>query len=126
MGNYTARVTREGRWWIIDIPELDVTTQSRRIQDVEQMAAEAVAVMTSQRVADVRITLEVADVDGIAVADEVAAITSARQERDDLERHLADETHSLAQRLAAAGVTVRDIGDLLGVSFQRAHQLVNS
>lgn len=32
----------------------------------------------------------------------------------------------LARELAAHGVSVRDVGDVLGVSFQRAQQLINA
>lgn len=126
MRTYTARVTREGRWWIVAIPDLDLTTQARRFRDVQRMAAEAIALTTDAGVDDIHVTVDVADVAGIALADSVAAIASARQQRDDLEARLAEETRALARRLAAAGITVRDIGDLIGVSFQRAHQLINT
>jgi hypothetical protein len=124
MRTYTARVTRDGRWWIIDIPELDVTTQARRFRDVPRMAAESIALTTDASMHDIQVTIDVADVAGIDLADSVAAITSARRQRDELEARLSEEVRSLAQRLAAAGITVRDIGDLLGISFQRAHQLI--
>lgn len=44
----------------------------------------------------------------------------------DLESRAREQAESLAQRLAEAGIPVRDIGTMLGVSFQRAHQLVNA
>jgi len=40
------------------------------------------------------------------------------------EREATQKAAALAKRLAAEGLTVRDIGSVLGVSFQRAHQLV--
>ncbi len=126
MRTYTARVTRDGRWWVIDIPELDVTTQARRFRDVPRMATESIALTTDASVHDIRVTIDVADVGGIDLAASVAAISSTRHQRDKLEARLAEDVRSLAQRLAAAGITVRDIGDLLGVSFQRAHQLIKA
>lgn len=42
----TAAVTRSGRWWAIDVPEVPgVFTQARRLDQVPAMAADAVALM---------------------------------------------------------------------------------
>ena len=40
---YQAVAVREPSWWIITIPELEVTTQSRRLDRIEQNARGAVA-----------------------------------------------------------------------------------
>ena len=43
--NYTVEVQREPGWWIIRVPDLDdLTTQARRLADVEENAREAIAV----------------------------------------------------------------------------------
>ena len=41
---YTARVTREGKWWMISIPEIDGLTQARRLSEAHLMAQEYIAV----------------------------------------------------------------------------------
>jgi predicted RNase H-like HicB family nuclease len=44
MTNYTARARRSGEWWAVQIVELDhVFTQARRLDQVEAMARDAVA-----------------------------------------------------------------------------------
>jgi hypothetical protein len=42
---YRLVVEREPGWWIVQIPELDLTTQARRLGDVEKNAREAIAAL---------------------------------------------------------------------------------
>ena len=76
MTNYQVDVTRDGKWWMVSIPQLDGLTQARRVGEVEA--------------------------------------------------HALAEAKALAHELAEHNVPVRDIGAILGVTFQRASQLVNS
>jgi hypothetical protein len=46
MKAYHAEVTRDGRFWLIRIPELDRSTQALRFKDVSTMATELVEIMT--------------------------------------------------------------------------------
>ncbi|MDG5481222.1 hypothetical protein [Mycolicibacterium gadium] len=65
----------------------------------------------------------VADIDVTAMANKVAS------DRETAERHAAAaqlEAKGLARDLAAAGVAVRDVGEILGISFQRAQQLITA
>ncbi len=66
------------------------------------------------------------DVAGIQVAEKVAEIQRNKKLAARLEADVAREAAELAKGLAPAEVPVRDIGELLGVSFQRAHQLVST
>ncbi|MDR2619720.1 MAG: hypothetical protein LBC29_01110 [Propionibacteriaceae bacterium] len=53
-----------------------------------------------------------------------ANITRRRAQVAELERETSAQAAKLAKTLAAEHVTVRDIGQVLGVSYQRAQQLV--
>jgi len=44
MKTYDATATREGRWWVVDVPGIGVT-QGRTTREVERMAADLVAIM---------------------------------------------------------------------------------
>lgn len=44
MKTYRATATREGRWWVVDVPGIGVT-QGRTTREAERMAADLVAVM---------------------------------------------------------------------------------
>ena len=40
---YTARVTRDDRFWLIHVPEIDRFTQARHLREVEAMARDLIA-----------------------------------------------------------------------------------
>lgn len=61
----------------------------------------------------------------IDVATELEVIHSTRRKAQETERRAADRIRKLASDLANEGIALRDVGALLGVSMQRAHQLVN-
>lgn len=44
MHHYEAEVTRDGRWWMVSVPELGLLTQARAAGEVELMAREVIAV----------------------------------------------------------------------------------
>lgn len=126
MKTYKVTVTRDGKWWMVAIPEFDGITQARRLGEVGDMARDWIALMTEVPIEEVDVTVEVGEVEGIDVAGTLTAINAARLEADTLEAKARSQAGLLATRLAAAGIPVRDIGSLMGVSFQRAHQLVTA
>lgn len=52
---YPVGVTRDGKWWMVTVPELDALTQARRIEDVATAATELIALETGVAIADVEI-----------------------------------------------------------------------
>ncbi|GIG21760.1 hypothetical protein Cch01nite_24840 [Cellulomonas chitinilytica] len=123
---YTATAVREGRWWTITVPDVDGVTQARRLADAPTMARELVAVTLAVPLDTVEVALAVARVDGLDVGAELDAIRAEREQAAALERDASQRAQRLARDLAAADVTLRDVGAILGVSHQRAHQLVSS
>ncbi|WP_246216554.1 HicB family toxin-antitoxin system [Mycobacterium botniense] len=130
-------VTRDGKWWMITVPELNgyigadgainlsTVTQARRISEVPSQAKDFICTVTDMAPSevDLHITIYVDDIDVTDRANKLAA------ERQTAERHAAAaaaEAKSLARELAARGVPVRDVGEVLGVSFQRAQQLISA
>ncbi|MBO9555592.1 hypothetical protein [Cellulomonas sp.] len=120
---YTATAAREGRWWTITVPDVGVT-QARRLDDVEGMARELVAVTLDVPISAVTVTVEVAKVGDVDVADRLATLRRERAEAERLEAAAREHTAALARDLVAHDVPLRDVGAILGVSHQRAHQLV--
>lgn len=121
---YQAAVTRDGKWWMVSIPELGGLTQARRLSEAGLMAREWIALTLGVPLADVDVTVTVERVGDVNVAARVRAIREQRAQAADMERAAAAEAAQLARELAAQHVPVRDIGAALGVSFQRAHQLI--
>jgi DNA-directed RNA polymerase specialized sigma24 family protein len=125
MSRYEVEVTRSEGWWAITIPAYPgVFTQARRLEQVPAIAADALALWNEMSVEPDEVTISEVHVD--------PAVEYALHEAWDWQARLreAQEHTPAAMRTAAAmaakaGLSVRDIGTLLGVSFQRAAVLVN-
>jgi hypothetical protein len=126
---YKIEITREGRWWMVHIPEINGLTQARRLAEAPTMAREYIALDRGIRLRD--ISVEVASVRMEKPASR-ELLESARQIKDmrarasELERESAERAREYAHRLVEHGVPVRDIAALLEISPQRVSQLANS
>jgi hypothetical protein len=124
MKTYHANVSRDGRFWLVHIPEIDQYTQARNLTEVEPMARDLIALWL-EIPADsfdiaVHVELPKAVQRHLELAAKYAADSARAQARAARERRIA------ARELKAKGLTVRDIGAALGVSHQRAQQLVSA
>ncbi|MCL2778058.1 MAG: type II toxin-antitoxin system HicB family antitoxin [Polyangiaceae bacterium] len=110
----------EDGWWVAQVPKLDgCHTQGRSIAQARERIREAMDLFDVPRTARLE---EVIDLGKLT-----AKVEHARQTRehvDELARASKAETARVATRLAKAGFSRRDVGELLGVSFQRVQQLV--
>jgi len=122
MDKYRAQVTRDGRWWMISVPEIDGLTQARRLSEVELMARELIAVTLDLRLSEVAVDVTL-DIDDIDVESTIKAIRKEKEDAALLEEDAAAKTKTLVKELVAHNVPLRDIGAMLGLSFQRVHQL---
>lgn len=124
---YSVSVTRDGKWWMIAVPELDALTQARRLGDVATNARELIALETGVALDEVEIEQRIElEPGGEDIANRVAQINEERAKLIAAEARVKAAAEAFAKELASARVPVRDIGTLLGVTFQRASQLVNS
>ncbi|MFD4443441.1 hypothetical protein ACFWPK_27060 [Nocardia sp. NPDC058519] len=120
---YTARAERDGRFWLVHVLEIDQWTQARNLREVELMARDLIVTMLDVKP------------DSFAVAVEVELPEAVRAEWEESKRLLtkvdeikasaAAAAQRAARKLADEGLTLREIGQVLGVSFQRAGQLLN-
>lgn len=122
MSRYTAHVTRDGRFWLIHVPEIDRYTQARNLAEIERMARDLVAVMEGVE-AD-SFELEVTIAMPADVAEHLARAHELRAREAQARAEAAAEVRIAAVALKDSGIPLRDLGKLLGVSHQRAHQLV--
>lgn len=44
MKTYEVTVNREGKWWMVSIPELDGITQARSVKEAHDMAKDYIAI----------------------------------------------------------------------------------
>ncbi len=113
-----AKCERSGNWWAIEIPEVPgVFTQARRLDQVADQVADAVATFLDIDPATVNVTVDF-DLPGAVQVRKIQAEAHAATER------ASQAMSRLVLSLRHDGYTIRDIGSILDVSPQRAHQLV--
>jgi hypothetical protein len=124
---YEVHVTgREGRWWAVEIPELDRVTQAARLADVDAEARDYIAVTLDVPPSTVKMRVIVDDTPHArCVQDRSERIRVHREMAEQHEAQAVAETAVLARELAQDGVPTRDIATLVGVSFQRVSQLTS-
>lgn len=125
MNTYRALITREGKWWMIAVPDIDAVTQARRLAEAPLMARELIAVTTGAKLDDVQVDVVIEAVAGIAVHDRIARVHRDRALAEQVQKRLAAEQTAVARDLVAAQVPMRDIGEMLEISHQRVQQLVS-
>jgi hypothetical protein len=119
---YAVVANREPGWWIIHVPELDITTQARKLSEIEHHVAEAIAAWLDVDIASVAVTVE------------LSTPAPVRREMEEARQLLQDATgmQERAGELAGdavrillddLGLTMRDAAAVLGVSHQRVAQL---
>ncbi|WP_404436916.1 hypothetical protein LG322_00900 [Microbacterium aerolatum] len=127
MTAYEATVSRDDKWWMVRIPAVDGLTQARRLSEATEMAREYIAASQDLPLDAVEVNLSFDPVGDVGdLTERVATITAERARAVELERSASQHARELAHSLAAADVPVRDIGAILRVSHQRAHQLISS
>jgi predicted RNase H-like HicB family nuclease len=115
---------QSGRWWVLSVPDVPgAHSQARRLNQVEDVARDLISLMTDAKPdsfamhVDVKLP-EVVRRDLERSAALRAEAARAQSEAAQLSRHAAALLHD-------RGLPLRDVGQVLGVSFQRAKQLVD-
>jgi predicted RNase H-like HicB family nuclease len=122
---YTAKVRRSGPVWAIDVAELPgVFSQTRRLEQVKAMARDAIAAFLDVPADSFEVDLEVI-LDSKA-RNAVAHALTAKGEATAYQAKASVAQREAVRELAARAYTVRDIGEILGISHQRVAQLQES
>jgi predicted RNase H-like HicB family nuclease len=121
---YTVHCVRSGDWWAVDVPEVPgIFTQSKRLDHVETVARDAIALMLDVEPDsfDVHPTWELPEDINEAMSD----WHRAAEELADANSRMKEGMHDLAVLLVRQHhLTYRDAAKLLGVSHQRVEQLL--
>lgn len=122
MKTYHAEVARDREFWLIRIPEIGRSTQALRYRDVRPMAAELIEIMGETEEYDLTVTVALPS----AVEDHLARADVLRAEAAQKNSEAAMESRAAVRELISQGLSQREAGEILGLSFQRVNQLVNS
>lgn len=119
----TATATRVGEWWAIEVPDVagGLHTQARRLDQVASAVADAVALVAGvpPDSIDVDVSTKLPQSD----AELIDAVRAASQEATIAAERASRLSRQAVEQLRSQGMTVRDVGGLLGVSAQRVSQL---
>jgi hypothetical protein len=120
---YTARAVSHGDLWVVEVPEVpQARALARRLDQVHETARDAISLTLGVPVGsfDVHVETRIDDDD---LAARVEAARALREEALATRQAASAAMEEAARSLATRGFRIRDIGALLGVSFQRAAQL---
>jgi DNA-binding transcriptional regulator LsrR (DeoR family) len=114
---------RDGRFWRVRVPDIDRSTQARSLSEAEAMVRDLIAIMTDvpQNSFDVDMRIILPEDVQIELDQSQILREQAKQSQAEAARLARDAAH----RLHTHGLSLRDIGRALGVTFQRAKQLVD-
>ena len=138
MSNYDVLVQPDGRYWYVQVPAIERSTQAKGLDDIEPMAKDLITVMNDDDNPELKVTFvlpkqakqhvtEMFRQREIAKKANAQAAAGSRTPATGPTHcwDAAAESRLAARALRNEGLTYRQIGALLGVSYQRAFQLVN-
>lgn len=122
---YKATATREGRWWIVTVSELDAVTQARNVAEIDVMARGLVAALLDVEEDSVNVDVELRLPEGLqADLDESRRL---RAEAAAAASRAADSSRGLVHALIQVEhMTQSDAAAVLGISQQRVQQLAKA
>ena len=129
MYEFKIEVTRDGRWWMVHIPEIDGLTQARRLSEAETMAREYIALDRNLPYDEIKVetaSIRTNEPEIREILEMARQIRNKRVHAQQLEQEALSEAQQFAHWLTTYGVPVRDIAELLDISPQRVSQLANA
>lgn len=122
MTQYSVVARRSGRYWHLEVEGLSQGTQARNLDEAEPMVKELISMLTGQDLDDVGVEITVQLPDSVRRAQEEAGKYRAEAER--ASTLAAAKSREAARLMREQGMTLKDIGQVLHVSHQRAGQLL--
>lgn len=121
---YAARVFRDSDLWVIEVPDLDVVSQSRTLATARDEARRLVAVWLDVLPEAVTVAMDYSGVDPQAW-ELVVEARATQAAADEMIRSAAVTRRQAARRLVRDdGLSLRDAAAVLGVTFARVQQLI--
>lgn len=113
----------ETGWWVVTVPDVPgAITQSRRLEQVSTDAAEVIEIQTGHAVDPAALDIHPC-LPGEA-GDIAAEARRLRAEASALTERAGERTRDAVTVLHRRGFPLRDIGSLIGITHQRAQQIV--
>lgn len=125
MTRYTVTAERGRRWWSLQCVEHPgAISEVARLDQAPEAMREVIAFVAQVDPSTVEVDLR--PTVPVEVGTHVQAAARYREQAQLANREAAREARAAARVLRDAGLSVRDVGTVLGVSHQRAHQLLTA
>ena len=122
MRTVTVTAQRGTTAWVLECPEAGAVGQCRRLSQADAEMREAIAPQLGLGVDEFEIHLDVAlTAESLAL---VARVAELRHQAAAAAAEASEVQRAAARALAAQKLSVRDIGEVMGLSFQRVSQLL--
>ena len=125
MTTYQVTATRDGDWWSLvasDVGGREVASQSRRLDQADAAIREAIALVLDVDVDDVEVEIS-PDLRLVEISDETLEALELRRALAELSDRARRRTPAAIAELRSAGLTVRDVAQLLGITPSRVSQI---
>lgn len=123
MKTYCAELERDGRFWRVHVPDIERSSQARSLSEAEAMVRDLIAIMTDVPQDSFNVDMKIILPEDVQL--ELDQSMALREQAKQTQAEAARLARDAAQRLHTLGFSLRDIGQALGVTFQRAKQLVD-
>ena len=112
-------------WWVVTVPEVaGAVTQCKRLDKVRHDVGEVLELLTGKKPGTYQLDIHTS-VPGQA-GELAAKALGLRAEVEQLTSLVATTTSSAVVKLSESGFSMRDIGQLVGVSHQRVDQILKT
>lgn len=116
-----ATAVRDGRWWLVRLPELDTAGQARTVREIRAVATEVAALWLDVPESEVEVSVRVhVDEQAEALWDEASRVEAEARLR-------VQEAAALRRRAVRVarddGYTLDAVGAAFSISHQRVQQL---
>lgn len=125
VNTYRVTATRDGDWWSLVAHEVEgreVASQSRRLDQADAAIREAIALVLDVDDDAFEVAIK-PDLRYVEVSDDTLEALELRRALTELSDQARRRTPAAVAELRAAGLTVRDVAQLLGVTPSRVSQI---
>lgn len=116
---YQVKAQPDGKYWCIEVPAIGRAIMATSVREIETMAKDLIEIMTGEQNPAIA-------VEYINLPDEVGESIKLKAEAERVEAEARDKQRQAVVSLHDMGMPFREIGAILGISYQRAHQLANA